>query len=70
MATLSDIILTIKTKYRNESIDGMHFSVLKSALQKYIRRSIENKALWSACRMDCFIMVITENVFEQILYTD
>jgi len=51
---MQEIISTIKTTYRVESISGIHISVLKSAIQKYIRRSMYEKALWSASRLDLF----------------
>jgi hypothetical protein len=47
-------MLNIITKYRQESVDGIHLSVLKSALQKYIRRGESDKALWIASRLDSF----------------
>ncbi len=42
------------TTFRQESIDGHHISVLKSALQKYIRRGDVDKALWVCSRLDAF----------------
>ena len=44
----------IVTKFRNESVDGYDFGVLKSALQKYIRRSNLEMSLWVASRLDLF----------------
>ena len=46
--------LDINTTFRKESISGISLSVLKSALQKYIRRSMFHKSLWSASRLDLF----------------
>ena len=43
------------TKYRVEhSFNGLRLDVLKSALQKYIRRAITSKALYSAVELDLF----------------
>lgn len=49
-----DVINLIITKFRQESISDIHISVLKSAIQKYIRRSMFKKCLWSASRLDMF----------------
>lgn len=49
-----DVINSIITKFRQESISDIHISVLKSAIQKYIRRSMFKKCLWSASRLDMF----------------
>jgi hypothetical protein len=47
-------MLNIVVKYRQESVDGIHLTTLKSALQKYIRRGNLDKALWTASRLDSF----------------
>lgn len=50
-------LLKIDARFRNETIEGVSASVLKSALQKYIRRSMREKALWVASRLDLFCLV-------------
>ena len=43
------------TKFRNErSLHGHRLDLLKSALQKYIRRGKEEKALYVASQIDMF----------------
>lgn len=54
LSAFEQLVDSIVTKYRVESIQNIHVSVLKSAIQKYIRRSIFDKALWSASRLDLF----------------
>ena len=49
-------MLNIETKFRHESIDGYSFSELKSAVQKYIRRSNIEKSMWVASRLDLFYL--------------
>jgi len=51
-----DVILNkIQIKYRNvRSVNGFPFDILKSALQKYIRRGLVKKAQFFACELDMF----------------
>lgn len=51
------LVASICTKFRNETIDGIGVDILKSALQKYIRRGNVQMALWVACRLDLFCYV-------------
>lgn len=47
--------LSMSTEFRREkSLNGLPLTVLKSALQKYIRRGILNKALFCAGELDLF----------------
>ncbi len=55
----------IDMKFRSETSDGVDVTVLKSALQKYIRRSNYDKSLWTASRLDLFYLA-PDNTGERI----
>jgi len=58
----------INTKYRSEkSYNGFSLDILKSALQKYIRRGILNKALYFAIEICLFIFTLDNSNQKRII---
>jgi len=52
-------------RFGDVTLHGMEFDILKSALQKYIRRGECEKAIWSAIELDWYrLLELNENEFQ------